>query len=152
MTVSRDDAVNLVSTACRHLDDENWAAFLELCDPAFRYRIVVRAPEVRREMIWFDQDYAGLEAMFAVVPEHLRRLGTFLRHVSVGSIEPRGTGKVLATSTFQCIHTDMEGRSRLMAAGRYLDEIRNSADGCRLVDRQTILATRDLGVGSHVPI
>ena len=152
MNVSRDDAANLVSRACACLDAEDWSGFLDLCDPGFCYRITVRSPEIRREMVWFKEDYAGLEAMFRVTPEHLRRIGTLFRHTAIGSVEAAGNGVAIVRSTFLCIHTDMSGRSRMMAAGRYVDEVRNTAQGLRLLNRETQLETRDLGVGSHVPI
>lgn len=152
MSISRADAANLVSRACAYLDEEDWSGFLNLCDPSFCYRITVRSPEISREMIWFKEDYAGLEAMFRVTPEHLRRIGTLFRHTSIGSIEATGEGVAIVRSTFQCIHTNMEGHSRLMAVGRYIDEIGGSTRGLRLLNRETRLETRDLGVGSHVPI
>ena len=152
MSVSRDDAANLVSRACTYLDEENWSAFLDLCDPSFCYRVTVRSPEIKREMVWFKEDYAGLEAMFNLIPEHLRRIGTLFRHTAIGRIEAAGEDTAIIRSTFQCIHTDLEGRSRMMAAGRYIDDVGSTEQGLRLFNRETRLETRDLGVGSHVPI
>ena len=152
MSVSRDDAANLVSRACTYLDEEKWSAFLDLCDPSFCYRVTVRSPEIKREMVWFKEDYTGLEAMFSLIPEHLRRIGTLFRHTAIGSIEAAGEDTAIIRSTFQCIHTDLEGRSRMMAAGRYIDDVGSTEQGLRLFNRETRLETRDLGVGSHVPI
>jgi methanesulfonate monooxygenase small subunit len=152
MSVSRDDAANLVSRACTYLDEENWSAFLDLCDPSFCYRVTVRSPEIKREMVWFKEDYTGLEAMFSLIPEHLRRIGTLFRHTAIGSVEATGEDSAIIRSTFQCIHTDLEGRSRMMAAGRYIDDVGSTEQGLRLFNRETRLETRDLGVGSHVPI
>jgi len=152
MSVSRDDAANLVSRACTYLDEEKWSAFLGLCDPSFCYRVTVRSPEIKREMVWFKEDYTGLEAMFSVIPEHLRRIGTLFRHTAIGSVEAAGEDSAIIRSTFQCIHTDLEGRSRMMAAGRYIDDVGSTEQGLRLFNRETRLETRDLGVGSHVPI
>lgn len=152
MSISRDDAANLVSRACAYLDEEDWSGFLNLCDPSFCYRITVRSPEIRREMVWFKENFAGLEAMFKVTPEHLRRIGSLFRHTAIGSIEATGERVAIVRSTFQCIHTDMDGRSRLMAVGRYIDEVGDTVEGLRLLNRETRLETRDLGVGSHVPI
>jgi methanesulfonate monooxygenase small subunit len=152
MSVSRDDAANLVSRACTYLDEEKWSAFLDLCDPSFCYRVTVRSPEIKREMVWFKEDYTGLEAMFSVIPEHLRRIGTLFRHTAIGSVEAAGEDSAIIRSTFQCIHTDLEGRSRMMAAGRYIDDVGSTEQGLRLFNRETRLETRDLGVGSHVPI
>ena len=152
MSISRDDAANLVSRACTYLDEENWSAFLDLCDPSFCYRVTVRSPEIKREMVWFKEDYTGLEAMFSLIPEHLRRIGTLFRHTAIGSVEAAGEDSAIIRSTFQCIHTDLEGRSRMMAAGRYIDDVGSTEQGLRLFNRETRLETRDLGVGSHVPI
>lgn len=152
MPISRDEVVDLISRISQHLDEEDWSAFLSLCVPDFRYLITVHSPEISREMIWFNQDFAGLQAMFEMVPEHLRRLGTLLRHVSVGRIESEERGDTLVTSTFQCTHTDIQGSSRLLAVGRYIDTVRATGDGLRLAHRNTILASRDLGTGSHIPI
>jgi methanesulfonate monooxygenase small subunit len=139
----------LVHRACQHLDAEQWEAFMALCAPAFRYRITAYSPDLRKQMIWFDHDHDSLKALLEMVPQHLRRLGTLLRHVSVGVIEIDGN-TATATSTFQCIHTDHDGRSRLMCVGRYVDRI-DLAKGL-LTFRETQLETRDLGIGSHVPI
>lgn len=139
----------LIHRACLHLDTESWDAFMALCAPVFRYRITAYSPDLRKQMIWFDHDRDSLKALLEMVPQHLRRLGTLLRHVSVGVIEIDGS-TATATSTFQCIHTDHDGQSRLMCAGRYVDRI-DLAKGM-LTFRETQLETRDIGIGSHVPI
>jgi hypothetical protein len=111
MSVSRDDAANLVSRACTYLDEEKWSAFLDLCDPSFCYRVTVRSPEIKREMVWFKEDYTGLEAMFSVIPEHLRRIGTLFRHTAIGSVEAAGEDSAIIRSTFQCTHTATSTKS-----------------------------------------
>ena len=50
------------------------------------------------------------------------------------------------------VRTSPEGVSELFAAGRYLDVIDDSEDVPKLVRRETQLDTRELGIGSHVPI
>lgn len=141
----------VIHRACRLLDAEDWDSFLALCAPDFSYQVVAYSPEIRQEMIWFDQDKEGLKALFEMVPQHLRRIGTLLRHVSVGEIERQADGVWLAISTFQCFHTDQDGRTHLLAVGRYEDLL--SADTApMLLSRTTRLETRDLGVGSHVPL
>lgn len=140
-----------VHRACRLLDAEDWDAFLALCAPGFVYQVTAFSPEIRQEMIWFDQDLDGLKALFEMVPQHLRRIGSLLRHVSVGEIDRQADGTWQAISTFQCFHTDHDGRSHILAVGRYSDVL--SADAAPLLlSRTTRLETRDLGVGSHVPI
>lgn len=141
----------LIHRACLHLDREEWDKFLALCAPDFRYRVTAYSPELRRQMIWFDHDLASLKALLEMVPQHLRRMGTLLRHVSVGAIEGEAA-PFTVTSTFQCIHTDHEGRSHLLAAGRYSDVVTVQDGRTLLSSRETQLETRDLGIGSHVPI
>lgn len=142
----------LIHRACLHLDREQWDGFMALCAPTFRYQVTAHSPELRKQMIWFDHDFESLKALLEMVPQHLRRHGTLLRHVSVGVIEPKGEGRAEVTSTFQCLHTDHDGQSRLFAVGRYVDGVEFGPNGPRLTSRETQLETRDLGIGSHVPI
>lgn len=141
-----------IHRACRHLDAEDWDDFLALCAPGFQYQVTAFSPEIRRDMIWFDQDRDGLQALFEMVPQHLRRLGSLLRHVSVGEIELGEGNRWQALSTVQCFHTDQDGSTRLLAVGRYTDVVQVEEGTGRLLSRITRLETRDLGVGSHVPI
>jgi len=140
-----------VHRACRLLDAEDWEGFLALCAPGLAYRVVAFSPEIRRDMIWFDQDRDGLRALFDMVPQHLRRIGTLFRHVSVGEIDRLPDGGWQALSSLQCFHTDHDGRTHLLAVGRYTDVL-TGADAPLLQARTLRLETRDLGVGSHIPL
>ena len=76
-----------------------------------------------------------------------------LRQISVTDIS-RGEAKghVDVTSKVIAVRTSPEGVSELFAAGRYLDVV-DVADGTpRMIKRETRLDTRELGIGSHVPI
>ena len=57
-----------------------------------------------------------------------------------------------AVSSVLVINTDLEGRSTLFAAGRYLDQVDMTGEAPLLAARTVHLETRDLGIGSHVPI
>ena len=99
-----------------------------------------------------DQDYEGMKALLAMVPQHLRRLGSLIRHVTVGIVE-LGEQSINVTSTIQVVHTDLNGSSSLFVAGRYYDQVVLSPTGEQLIlERRVHLETRDLGIGSHVPI
>ncbi len=141
----------LVYRSCRCLDDEDFAAYLALCAPGFRYRITAHSPEIRKDMIWLDHDRDGLAALFENLPEHVRRLGRLMRHASVYDLAMEGrTARV--ESSLVVIHTGLDGRSSVFAAGRYLDGIETDGEAPLLLSREVRLETRDLGIGSHVPI
>lgn len=150
--VSYENVVSLIHKSTAALDSENFNEFLNLCDIEFHYQITTYSPEIKKEMVWMDQDYNGIKSLFIMIPEHLRKLGSFLRQVSVGVIN-QNHNCVNSTSTFSVIHTDPRGKSTLFVVGRYFDEIvKNENRGLLLRKRRVHLETRDLGIGSHIPI
>jgi len=153
MSAPFEDIRALIYRASLTLDREDWIGFLALCAADFRYLITAYSPELRKRMIWFDHDLESLKALLDMVPQHLRRHGTLLRHVSVGMIEPAGSPDCYTvTSTFQCLHTELDGTTRLYAVGRYIDTVTMSDGRVLFLGRDTQLETRDLGIGSHVPL
>lgn len=161
-------AAELVARAALALDDEDFAGFLALCTGDFRYEARSWSPELRKWMTWLAQSRSELEALLAALPEHLRRRGRLLRQLGPTIVdaaadgEPEGT--LRATTSFAIFHTDPDGRTRLWVVGRYRDRIVVGAGGAggnegpagatgpRLAAREVVLDTRDLGIGSHVPI
>ena len=142
-----------VYRTCLALDAENFPAFLDLCSPSLRYRITAYSPEIRKEMIWLDKDFAGMKALLEMVPQHLKRVGTLKRHVSVYTMDfVSGSQLAELTSSFLVVHTDPEGQSKLFAAGMYYDRVEFGPDRPLLADRRVHLETRDLGIGSHIPL
>ena len=152
MPVSDEQVRQLVGQACAYLDAEDFDGFLGLCAREFRYQITVYSPEISKKMIWLNHDLKGLEALFAVLPEHVRLLGTLFRHVSVYRIAWEDSKRASVTSSFLVVHTDPDGQSRLFAAGRYHDTVLVSGDVPRLLSRTVQLETRDIGEGSQVPL
>ena len=153
MTVSDDQLRDLVHHSCLFLDDSNWEAYLDLCTDDFTYRITAFSPELRKNMVWLEQDRAGLTNLFENLENHVTLKGRFLRHVNVALIErddEHGVGR--ATSTFFVIHTGLDGVSEMFAAGRYNDTIHMSGNRPLLRTREVTLDTRDLGGGTHFPI
>jgi methanesulfonate monooxygenase small subunit len=141
-----------IGRAALALDAHDHAAFLALCAPEFDYAIRVFSPELRKDMTWLAHDRAGLEALFAGLPDHLTRPGRFTRLVSVGQIAPAGAATYDVTSTFMIAHTPPDGASRLFATGLYADRLRVDAGAAVLLAREVRLHTRDLGTGSHEPL
>ena len=135
------------------LDAEDFTAFMDLCSTEFDYRITVYSPEIRKEMIWLDQDYEGMRALLEMIPQHLKRLGTLKRHVSVYIIDHDATAAIATvTSSFIVTHTDPDGVSQLFVARTYYDEVDCRGERYLLKKRRAHLETRDLGIGSHIPI
>ena len=141
----------LVGQAALALDAEAFDTFLGLCTEDFQYRIRVMSPELGQEMIWLEQSRVELGKLFAALPEHLTRPGRLTRQVSVASIHEEAAG-LLATSVFSVFHTDFAGRTQVLAVGRYVDRWVLDEDAVRLRERDVHLDTRDLGIGSHVPL
>jgi len=149
-----DQAIReLVYRSCMALDEEDFGGFLSLCAPTLNYRIAVYSPDLRKEMTWLEHDHAGMKALLEAVPHHLKRLGSLKRHTTVCLIDRESDGKsARVTSSFLLISTDPEGRSKLYIAGTYHDVVDFSSGAPLLASRVAQLETRDLGVGTHIPV
>lgn len=145
-------AERLIYDSCLRLDLEDFDGYLELCAPDFTYRITTYSAEIRKEMIWLQHDLEGMKALFENYYDHVRRLGSLHRHVTVYTIDKQDDGLLELTSSFQVTHTDLDGQSKLFAVGRYHDLVRETEFGPRLHARNARLETRELGSGSHLPI
>ncbi len=152
---SRNEAVReLIAKSCVWLNGEQYERFLSLCSPDFRYRLVAYSPEIRSEMIWMNYDWKGLSALFADLPTHLHvPLGSLYRHVSVYSIAAdEGDAAANVESSVLIVHTNPDGVSKLFAAAQYFDVVSLTNDRPLLVSRTTRLETRDIGVGTPIPL
>ena len=153
MSASNDAVRELIYRSCRCLDTHDFDGYIALCAPAFRYRITVYSPELRKEMIWLNHDRDRLATLLAAVPRHLARLGSLQRNATVYTIERDGTeGPARVTSAFSVFNIDNEGRPSVFAVGHYHDTVDVGGERPLLVARNARLASRDLGIGSHVPI
>lgn len=144
----------LIADSCIALNAEDFNSFLSLCGSEFEYQLVVYSPEIRKEMIWMSYDRRGIETLFKEVPTHLHvPMGTLFRHVSVYSVEGLEDSSCLeARSSVLIIHTDLDGVSKLFAAGQYFDTV-DVKLGKPLLSRRTMrLETRDIGSGSPIPL
>ena len=153
MTVPDDELRDLVHRSCLFLDDNDWDAYLDRCTDDFTYRITAFSPELRKNMVWLEQDRAGMTNLFDNLENHVTLQGRFLRHVTVALIERDEENSIgQATSTFFVIYTGLDGVSKMFAAGRYNDTIDVSGNRPLLRTREVTLDTRDLGGGTHFPI
>lgn len=152
MNIADDELRALIHRSCLCLDDSDWAGYLDLCAADFGYRITTYSPELRKEMVWLEQDRAGMTDLFGNLENHVTLNGRFLRHANVALIERDDESTAQVTTTLLLVHTDLEGVSKLFAAGRYNDVIDTSAKRPLLQKREARLDTRDLGGGTHFPI
>lgn len=153
MVVSDDALRALIHRSCLLLDDGDWDAYLDLCTTDFTYRITAFSPELRKDMVWLEQDRAGMTDLFGNLENHVTLQGRFLRHPNVALIARDDQDDTAAvTTTFFVIYTGLDGVSEMFAAGRYNDTITLSGHRPLLRTREARLDTRDLGGGTHFPI
>lgn len=149
----RDALTELVCRSCMALDDRKFGEYLDLCDPAYRYRITAYSPEIRKEMIWLDHDKAEMQTLFNNLPRHNSDQSPLTRHVTVYLVkEDAAPGRAQVLSALQVFKTSLDGgTTELYAVGKVHDEIALTDGGPRLLDRNVRLETRMLGIGYHVP-
>ena len=148
----RERIAALVANGCRALDEERFEDYLATCDPAFRYRIQVYSPEIRKQMVWLDLPLDEMRGLLENVSRHLRTLDRLQRNVGLVTANPTAGTRWEADSSFAVYATDRDGISRLFAVGRYRDTVETGSGVPLLLARDVLLQTRDLGVGLHVPL
>lgn len=95
------EVVELIYRSCISLDKGNFAQWLDLCAPEFRYTITTYSPEIRKQMVWLEHDREGMEDLFKMLPKHNSDHSPLTRHASVYLVEydeaeKRGVGGHLA--------------------------------------------------------
>ena len=149
--ISETDAINLVSRSCILLDDENFEGYLSLFAPDSHYRITSYSPDLRRELIYLDVDRTDLEALLRNIHHHIRMSGRLMRHPNGFVVDSKHDESSVLTSLL-IIHTDLEGNSRIFAAGRYRDTLTLANGKPTIKSREVRLDTRQFGPGSHIPL
>jgi methanesulfonate monooxygenase small subunit len=143
----------LVYRTALALDAGEFAAYLGLCAPDFRYSAGAYSPEIRREMLWLDHDREGLANLFATLPRHHSDRAPLSRHVTVYTVDLAAAGdQARMDSSLLVFRTTLDGgSSELFAVGKIHDTARLVGGGALLVRRHIQLQTRQLGIGSHIP-
>jgi 3-phenylpropionate/cinnamic acid dioxygenase small subunit len=145
-------SLDLSARTARLLDAHDFDGFLKLCTDDVHYRVRVWSPEIRQDMLWFDHDRAGLTALFAALPEHILRPDRMMRHLGQSLIDWESETAARVETSLAVFLTDGDGQSRVWAVGRYEDRVVRIDGQWRLAERVTRLQTRDLGIGTHLPI
>ncbi|HXS54066.1 MAG TPA: nuclear transport factor 2 family protein [Usitatibacter sp.] len=142
----------LVYRSCLALDDLDFKAFLDLCDPGFRYKVTAYSPEIRKEMVWLDHDKAGMETLFTQLPRHNSDHSPLARHATVYTVKVDG-GEAEVVSTLQVFRTALDGgATELYGVARLIDTVKLDGDAPKLTRRHVRMGTRQLGFGSHIPL
>jgi methanesulfonate monooxygenase small subunit len=150
-TEQRQAAEELVYRSCLALDAKDYKAFLALCEEDFRYTISTYSPEIRKEMVWLDQDRKGMETLFTNLPRHNSDHSPLTRHATVYTVEEKGAGAEVVSAQ-QVFKTELDGgATELFAVGRFYDTVKFNGAGARLARRVVRLDTRLLGYGYHIP-
>jgi len=151
MSFSDAQINNLIYSSCLSLDGKDYDSYLKLFSEEMNYRVVAYSPELRREMVWLDHNFTEMKNLFKMLPQHVKLPGTFFRHSVVYQIE-RIEQTLKATTSLMLMYTDLNGSTKLMAAGRYHDTLSESDGALLIKSREVRLETRDLGPGIQVPI
>ena len=143
----------LVARSCMALDAKDFAGYLELCDPEYRYAITAYSPEIRKDMTWLEHDKAGMQTLFTNLPRHNSDQSPLTRHVTVYTIEQDDAAKkAKVVSALQVFRTQIDGgATELFAIGKLYDTVSLAGGAPRLLERQVRLDTRMLGYGYHIP-
>ena len=135
------------------LDDKQFNAYLDLCDPAYRYKITAYSPEIRKDMTGLEHDRAGMQALFTNLPKHNSDQSPLTRHVTVYTVkQDAAAGQAQVVSALQVFRTSLDGgATELFAVGKLHDLISLSDEAPKLLAREVRLQTRMLGFGYHIP-
>ena len=149
----RHAITELVCNSCMALDDKQFSAYLELCDPAYRYKITAYSPEIRKDMTWLEHDRAGMQTLFANLPKHNSDQSPLTRHVTVYTVkEDAAAQQAQVVSALQVFRTSLDGgATELFAVGKLHDLISLAGEAPKLLSREVRLQTRMLGFGYHIP-
>ena len=149
----RHAITELICNSCMALDDKQFNAYLELCDPAYHYKITAYSPEIRKDMTWLEHDRAGMQSLFANLPKHNSDQSPLTRHVSVYTVkEDAAARQAQVVSALQVFKTSLDGgATELFAVGKLHDLISLAGAGPKLLAREVRLQTRMLGFGYHIP-
>ncbi len=143
----------LIYESCIALDEKRFTAYLDLCDPAYRYAITAYSPEIRKDMTWLEHDKAGMQTLFANLPKHNSDHSPLTRHATVYTVRHDEAAKQASViSALQVFRTTLDGgATELFAVGKMHDKVSLAGDVPKLLDRNIRLDTRMLGYGYHIP-
>lgn len=143
----------LIHASARHLDNRDYAGFVDLFAPNGEYRVDAKAPELTDTMTWMEMTRDELA-------ERCKQLGrqeweitsyeqTRLLSIDIVDVD---TDTAHTSTGFVIYHTDTDGATQCYAAGRYEDDWHRSSDDWFLTARRVDLKTRLLSPMSPLPL
>ena len=145
------------------LNSEDWTKFLSYCvKDQFNYRITNYSPEIKKEQCWMDRNWQSLKGILDILPKHNTNHSPLTRHVTVYQITlDSSVDEYEAITVFSLYRTELDGlnshlysgQTKLFAVGKYIDRLRINRDQqkAEIIDRNVVLDTRQIDVGSHIP-
>lgn len=145
---------DLIYRASLLMDEMKFNDFFDLCADDFTYQITAFSPETRADMIWMDEDKTSMKRMLEVLPRHNSDHSPLTRHATVYKIDYDPKKKeATAVSALQVFRTALDGgATQLFAVAKIHDVIKVNGKGAQLASRNVRLTTRELGMGSHIPL
>ena len=151
--ISDERIRHLIYRSCIYLDAEKFDEYLGLYTEEFEYKVTNYSREIRKTQEWMDVNRSELKGLLANIPLHFRLLGTFMRHATVYELIRSDGGKSVNTISYVTIYyTTPEGATNLWGIGRYYDLIDISGDEPLITNRNMALETREVGIGTHLPM
>jgi methanesulfonate monooxygenase small subunit len=152
---SMDKAVSeLIYRSCLLLDNMDFGGYLDLCASDFRYTVTAYSPELLKEMVWQDVSKTEMKRHLDLVPKHVSDPSPLSRRTTVYTISYEDQKKIANTvSGFEVFRTTLDGgKAELFAIGKYYDVVSVASDQPKLLRRNVKLDSRQLGIGSQVPL
>lgn len=138
----------LVYRSALHLDEGDFADYLDLCEPDFCYSVSTYSPEIRKELIWLSIDKSTMRNLFDTSSAG----AALFRHVTVYLVRVDSAIAATVVSGLQVFRTVGAG-TEIYAVGRIFDTVRLGDDAPpRLARRHIKLETRVLDGGTHIPL
>ena len=152
MAISDAQIARLIYQSCLVLDAEDFDAYMDLFASEFEYRVSNYSFELRKDQDWMDLNRSELKGLLDNVDQHSRLLGRFARQANIYGIDRNGAEKAAVTTFLTVFYTTPEGATSVFAVGKYLDVIDLSGDAPLIASREVRLETKELGIGTHLPL
>ncbi|HVL55774.1 MAG TPA: nuclear transport factor 2 family protein [Burkholderiaceae bacterium] len=142
----------LVQSTAALLDAEQLADWVDLFDAAGSYQVSSFSTELRKPVIWWQQQAPELRKTLSDVPRHVRDPAQRLHVLGPPLIRLDGDA-AQADTAFSLYRTLPTGETSLYLVGRYKDELCRTESGVWKYRLHRVeVATRVLEMFTHLPV